>query len=432
MFLAISNTSEHQRSALNKFCKNLSALILVFGTVFFLGISCSDDTPTGTDTDFSDNGITEESAKQAVLDFLIRLGAFPDSNSKQAALIGISFEEDQQDAIPPVSDDYLVSEATESGNIEITMQLDSEGNIVPSLEWRNENNGYCLEKGKRFKTPVWNLTVTLYPESERVQVNLIDIGSGQIEASGNESIPGDSWVDDGISEAWEAAGIPEIQKADSPCGAKIELTLVFDSEMTATIASGEEVTRVRAKIPLENSSDMEVFQGTSTLVLKDFPEPNPPAPPGGSISCNTSTTSGTISAKVTIPGGNFDSIAIDDLEGMIDVSIRILEEESPILTTVCDVTTPQGSGQQTLEDDMIWYRWFHVLNHSQDPDAPNSYFYESFWDPMENEPFGLAKREVVQSETFTDEGESITLSEDTRLEIWTKELQPLQIYSLNE
>ena len=378
----------------------------------------------GSDGPSFEGELNEETAKQAVLNFLVNLGIFPGNSTAQAQMNAITAQ-DQQDNIPPVSDDYLTSEATESGNIEVTMQIDSDGNIVPSPEWRNENSGYCLEKGKSFKTPVWNLRLTLFPESERVQINLIDIETGQIEASGNESVPGDTWVDDGIAEAWDEAGLPDIQKADSPCGADIELTLTFDSEVTAFVDGESDVARVQANIPLANDSDPEVFEGTSALLLTDFTDFTPPPPPDGSINCTETTTAGTIYAEVVIPDGNLDPEDFDDLQGMIDVTIRVVETESPILTRTCVITTPKGTGEQTLEDDLIWYRWFHVLNQSGDPDAPYSYFYGSLWEEMEDEPFGRAKREIFQSETFTDQGEQITLEEDTRLEIWTKELPPL-------
>lgn len=54
MYLTRYRKSKHEGSGLNRCYKNFSPLILLLGALFFIGISCSDDSPSGTDTDFSD------------------------------------------------------------------------------------------------------------------------------------------------------------------------------------------------------------------------------------------------------------------------------------------------------------------------------------------------------------------------------------------
>lgn len=387
--------------------------VLVASCDNFLGSDGSDNGGNGNENgsfgDINGDEVNTEIAEQKVLAFLQDLGFFDSEYFQQSQLNVMSSTQDQQDNVPPVPDDYLVSEDVD-GNIYITMDIDRDGNILPNREWRDNNNSYCLEQGKSFKTPAWKLRVELHPETQDVFLRLIDIDTGQIESPASAQVPGDSWVDDGISEAWDSADLPQIQQAGSPCGADVQLTLTFDSEMAANADGGVEVTRVQANIPLGDNSDPEVFEGTSALILTDYSA-------GGAGCPIVSTTNGTISAQVTIPDGSFDSVSIDDLQGMIDVSIRIVPDESPIATFDCGATE--------ITDDTIWYRWFHVLNQSQDSDAPFSYFYGSLWDEMKDAPFGLAKGEIEQLDTFTEEGDTLTLEEITTLEIWTKELPPL-------
>lgn len=384
---------------------------------------------SGSDDEGGDNGtasapdtVDTATAEQSVIAFLESQGFFSSEYFQQAQVAAMVVAQGQQDAIPPVSDDYVRSEIRD-GNILLRLDIDGNGNILPSRDWRNENSGYCLEKGKYFRTPMWQFQVQLDPESQLVVLRLLDAGTGGIEEQADAQVPGDSWVDDGISEAWGTVNLPQIQQADSPCGAEIEMTLVVESEITASTHDELfERAKVESRIPLGQESETDVFEGTATLTLTDYDSPVGNEP--NVINCSWTATLGSISGKVKIPDGNFESVSIDDLQGMIDVSIRVLQEEAPVLTQTCTVQTPDGSGESSLEGQP-WYPWFHVLNQSQDPDAPFSYFYESLWEAMPDDDFGLAAREVEQEEVFTEEGDTLTLQESTSLEIRTEILPPL-------
>lgn len=55
MYLVRCRKSKHQGSGLSRCYKNFSSLILLLGALFFVGVSCSDDSSTGMDSDFPDD-----------------------------------------------------------------------------------------------------------------------------------------------------------------------------------------------------------------------------------------------------------------------------------------------------------------------------------------------------------------------------------------
>lgn len=406
--------------------KNCSGALVLVCAMLLLGgclsSSGSDDDESGETPDSGDS-VTQEGAEQSVVSFLESQGYFSSAYFQQAQVTTMLVAQGQQEAIPPVPDDYVRSELNESGNIVIRLDIDEDGNILPNRHWRAENSGYCLEKGKHFRTPIWQFQVQVDPEMQFVLLRLLDLATGQIERQQDAQVPGDNWLDDGINEAWNEINLPEIQQADSPCGSDIELTLVVESEIVASTQDGLfERSTVEARIPLGQKDGSDVFEGSSVLLTTDYESPVGDNP--NVTSCSWTPTPGAISGQVTIPDGNFEPETIDDLQGMIDVNIRVLEDEAPGIINTCTVVTPEGSGETSLAGEP-WYPWFHVLNQSQRPEAPFSYFYESLWTEMEDDPFGLAEREINQTESFTEEGDTLTLDETTNLEIRTETLPPL-------
>lgn len=414
-------------------CKNVTYLALLGICLMVLSgcnpsgddtISQGDSSEPGGDLEIAD--VNEDNAGQVVIAFFEREGYFSGAYFHRARVAAeraviLTSRGDDEGPIPPLPDDYVRTESLSGENTLVRMSVDGEGNILPNRDWRIENSQYCLEQGKYLRTPMWQLQVEFHPETNEVFIRLLDVETGEIERMGSGRGDDDTWVDEAITEAWNQANIPEVERADSPCGDDIELTLVFESELTATTdASYSNTSTVASRVPLGPGSEPGVFTGSSLLLTTDYENSGPSHP---YVDCSWSPIHGEMSAQVTIPDGNFDPDSSSNFYDNIDVNIRILAAQAPGVRHHCTVTTPDGSGQVTLED-RPWYPWFHVLNQSQ-TDRYRYFYSNLLWDSLDDDPFGLVERTIDQSETFTDEGDSLTLEDSTTLMIRTEIMPPL-------
>lgn len=407
--------------------------LILAGLLLAMLSGCNPSSDNGSDTGPNNSSealqvtdVNEENAGDVVVAFFQREGFFSGSYFHNALVTAeraviLQSRDEEQGPIPPLPEDYVRSESLTGPNSIVRMSVDGDGNILPSRDWRNENSNYCLEKGKYMRTPMWQLQVEFHPETKEVFIRLLDIETAEIEKAGRGEGDDDGWVDEAITEAWNQSTIPEVERADSPCGDDIELTLVFESEVTVTADSDlSESSVVESRIPLGPGSEPGVFVGASLLLTTDY-EGGLGVPPN--TSCSWVPVNGEMSAEVTLPNGSFDPDSYSgNLYYDIDVSIRVRKSQAPGVSNTCTMSTSEGTAQTTLEG-LPWYPWFHILNHTQQ--ARYRYFYPGVWDSMEGEPFGLAERVIDRTETYTEEGDTLTLDEVTTLTIRTEKMSPL-------
>lgn len=243
----------------------------ILGLLMLVTLGACSDNDSSSNSEEPEQTISEQQAIDAMVKVLekrsLALKTIPTDQFNKEANKGSG---------PPQTEDYVSTSIADDGDREIVLNIDSEGNLIPSAGWRDANPNYCSDKDKFMKAPVKQLVFKVFtlPDGYDAFVQYIDIATGKVEEQQEAE---SSSLDEAMNKAWRKLN-QSVGKATDPCGDEAGFKLVFTSKTTFEASEDGDVSttieKVTAEIPLTYNQDRAFFEGNGKLTWKRFDAAN--------------------------------------------------------------------------------------------------------------------------------------------------------------
>lgn len=388
------------RSPFSFFALGTVALVLFIGT-----IACDGTGAEGgrEDEEFVEE-VSEEEAAATMAQVLIDRGLVePSSTEGGTSSSGAKTSDD------PVFDalgaaDYVLAQFNERGTLMLRLWVGPDRQLIPNGEWRDANPDACEGRLRYMKAPTHLLNFKVPPSIREITVQYIEVETGKIIEQQTGRSDGDDWLREAITMALDDL-IVRFKKAESPCGAKIRLDMIFESMIKEEVTYEEDETYTTTyEVELETELDFvdiielsdeeeDWYEGYGELVYTQF----------------TSSEYGTCTVS---DGGQWGTFELTIPETAADpvgsIEMRMNDGEGEGGTAVCSATderVPPTWGAS--------FAWLHQGEFKPDP----LHYLVRDWKAVTDDSDVIARKVYDQTLTDHSDGDTVILTEKTTIEL---------------
>lgn len=248
--------------------QNINFLCLILTFTLFLGISgCSN--PSAADKEEEkekEEEITEEKAVESLIQFLTELDLAPDSDTSK------------EKTLPETSsasiEDYISTDETDNGTLQLKLWIGFDGHIIPGPEWRDNNPDFCKDQNRYIKGAIKLINIKVHATVQEVTIQYIDVETGVIDQQQMGIGNGDQWLFEALIDAWNKMDVT-LKPAAGPCGDMMGMQISFHSEIEADGTAIDSKTaivfdRVTAEFGLSLRENESAYEGRGDLRWEEF------------------------------------------------------------------------------------------------------------------------------------------------------------------
>lgn len=374
--------------------QKVNYLYLILTFTLFLGISgCSN--PSGSDEEEEKEEqvteITEEKAVENLVQFLTELDLAPDSDeSKEKTFLTTS---------SAGIDDYISTDETDNGTLQLKLWIGPDGHIIPGPEWRDNNPDFCKNQNRYMKGAVKLINIKVHATVQEVTIQYIDVETGVIDQQQMGSGSGDQWLLEALNDAWNKMDVT-LNPASGPCGDMMRMQVTFRSEIEAdgTYVEGKTAIifdHVAAEFNLTLHENESGYKGRGDLRWEEF----------------------------YVIGGDyaFENCNIPDAEMIVhDLKLPGMKEgtteEIEMVIGFDEFQPPVCEGAQLVNMFEIGWMTLHFENEANLPE-PDEFLILN-WEISEQDEGTIATKRYDRTVTLTSsEGDPVYYTEKTVIEI---------------